>query len=59
MAYEPDMTVIFDPVSKAIAISFRGKLIYLPGPYPSRKTVLRLANSIVVSLVDWTSSQSS
>jgi hypothetical protein len=37
MAYEPDMAIIFDPSSNAIIISFRGKLLYLPGPYPDRK----------------------
>jgi hypothetical protein len=40
MAYELNMAVIFDTVSKAIAISFRGKVIYLPGPYLNRKTAV-------------------
>jgi hypothetical protein len=40
MAYELDMAVFFDTASKAIAISFRGKLIYLPGPYLNRKAAL-------------------
>ena len=40
MAYEPDMTVIFDPNSKAVIVSFRGKLTYLPGPYPDRKAAV-------------------
>ncbi|MGO4567748.1 hypothetical protein AB4Z52_22515 [Rhizobium sp. 2YAF20] len=37
MAYEPDMTIIFDFNSKGVAVSFRGKVIYLQGPYPDRK----------------------
>jgi hypothetical protein len=37
MAYEPDMTIIFDVTSKGVAVSFRGKAIYLPGPYLDRK----------------------
>jgi hypothetical protein len=40
MAYEPNMNVIFDSVSKAIVISFRGKLLYLPGPYLDRKAAV-------------------
>ncbi|PZM16493.1 hypothetical protein CPY51_04065 [Rhizobium tubonense] len=30
---ESDMAILFDTVSKAIAVSFRGKVIYLPDPY--------------------------
>jgi hypothetical protein len=37
MAYESDMAVIFDVTSKGVAVSFRGKVIYLPGPYLDRK----------------------
>jgi hypothetical protein len=37
MVYESDMAVVFDTVSKALAVGFRGKLIYLPGPYLDRK----------------------
>jgi hypothetical protein len=56
MAYEPDMTIIFDVNSKGVAVSFRGKVIYLPGPYPDRKAVSPPAKSFVESWAGWTSS---
>ncbi|WP_164902144.1 hypothetical protein [Rhizobium leguminosarum] len=32
MAYEPDMAIVFDSVTKAVIVSFRGVTVYLPGP---------------------------
>ncbi|WP_164902425.1 hypothetical protein [Rhizobium leguminosarum] len=32
MAYEPDMAIVFDSVTKAVIVSFRGATVYLPGP---------------------------
>jgi hypothetical protein len=40
MAYEADMAVFFDAMSKATTVSFRGTLIYLVGPYLDRKAAL-------------------
>jgi hypothetical protein len=37
MAYESDMAIFFDAATKATTVSFRGKLIYLPGPYLDRR----------------------
>ena len=40
MADETDMATIYDMVSKSTAVSFRGKHIYLPGPYLERKAAI-------------------
>ncbi|WP_165516666.1 hypothetical protein [Rhizobium leguminosarum] len=37
MAYEPDMTIFFDSVTKAVIVSFT---VYLPGPYADRKAAV-------------------
>jgi hypothetical protein len=38
MAYEREMTVVYDVTSQGVAVVFRGRAIYLPGPYADRKT---------------------
>jgi hypothetical protein len=43
MAYEPDMAVVFDSVTKAVIVSFRGITVYLPGPYVDRKAAVLTA----------------
>jgi hypothetical protein len=37
MSYEIDMAVFYDVVAKTTSISFRGKVVHLPGPYVDRK----------------------
>lgn len=37
MAYEPDMAIVFDSVTKAVIVSFRGVTIYLPVPMPTER----------------------
>lgn len=34
--YEPDMTIIHDPITKMVLVSFRGRLNTL-GPFPSKE----------------------
>ncbi len=40
MAYEEDMVIVWDTVSKDIAISFRGQAYYIAGPFPDRKAAV-------------------
>lgn len=37
MAYEPDMAIVFDSVTKAVIVSFRGVTVYLPVPMPTER----------------------
>ncbi len=39
--YEAGMRVTFNDATNAVAVSFRGRLITLSGPYPSRETAIR------------------
>ncbi|MBY2911330.1 hypothetical protein [Rhizobium leguminosarum] len=61
MAYEPDMAIVFDSVTKAVIVSFRGATVYLPGPMlteggrPYRRSALPptwLARLIATSIND-------
>jgi hypothetical protein len=46
MAYEVDMTLIFDPVTKGIVVSFRDKITYLTGPFDDRKAAVRAGEAM-------------
>jgi hypothetical protein len=37
MAYERDMAIVFDSVTKAVIVSFRGATVYLPGLMPTER----------------------
>ncbi|WP_165418228.1 hypothetical protein [Rhizobium ruizarguesonis] len=50
MAYEPDMAIVFDSVTKAVIVSFRGVTVYLPGPYADRKAPSLPPKRIAVGL---------
>jgi hypothetical protein len=41
MAYEIAMALVFDPISKGVVISFRGKITFLVGPFADRKAAIR------------------
>jgi hypothetical protein len=41
MAYEADMALVYDPVSKGVVVSFRKTLTYLVGPFEDRKAGIR------------------
>ena len=56
MAYELDMTIIFDVNSKGVVVTLLGKVIYLPGPYPDRKAGVAAGEEICRSWAGWTSS---
>lgn len=43
MAYEADMVIVWDQVSRGIAVVFRGKPHYLDGPFPDKKTAIHAA----------------
>ncbi|MGO6819284.1 hypothetical protein [Rhizobium leguminosarum] len=45
MAYEPGMAIVFDSVTKAVIVSFRGVTVYLPGPYADRKAAVPTAEA--------------
>ncbi|MBY5748549.1 hypothetical protein HFO28_34110 [Rhizobium leguminosarum] len=45
MAYEPDMAIVFDSVTKAVIVSFRGVTVYLTGPYVDRKAAVLTAEA--------------
>ncbi|MBY2912123.1 hypothetical protein HF278_35600 [Rhizobium leguminosarum] len=45
MAYEWDMAIVFDSVTKAVIVSFRGVTVYLPGPYADRKEAVLIAEA--------------
>jgi len=36
MSYEPDMSVIYDAVTKKVTVSFRGDLFILDGPFAAQ-----------------------
>lgn len=38
MAYEANMTILFDVITKSVLVSSRGELTTLPGPFPDRRT---------------------
>lgn len=40
--YEADMTVIHDPLTKTVLVSFRGKIETL-GPFPDKTTAIKEA----------------
>jgi hypothetical protein len=40
MAYEHDMTIIYDALTRSSVVSFRGKLIILKGPFLSQGTAI-------------------
>ncbi|WP_165404942.1 hypothetical protein [Rhizobium leguminosarum] len=54
MAYEPGMAIVFDSVTKAVIVSFRGVTVYLPVPMltegrpssPPKRTAADLAGEI-------------
>ena len=37
MPYEADMAIFYDVVARTTSVTFRGKVVYLPGPYVDRK----------------------
>ena len=39
--YEPGMRITFNDATKAVAVAFRGRLITLSGPYPTREPAIR------------------
>jgi hypothetical protein len=46
MAYETDMALVYDPVTKGLVVSFRGKITYLAGPFDDRKTAIRAGEDL-------------
>ena len=40
MGYEPDMTIIFDALTKSCVVSFRGAHKILTGPYKNRQQAI-------------------
>jgi hypothetical protein len=38
MPYEPGMTIMFDVLTKAVFIEFRGHFTFLTGPFKDRST---------------------
>jgi len=38
MAYEADMTVLFDVITKSVVVGFRDKVVTLSGTFLDRKT---------------------
>ena len=40
MGYEPDMTIIFDALTKSCVVSFRGAHKILTGPYKNREQAI-------------------
>jgi hypothetical protein len=45
MAYEPGMAIVFDSVTKAVIVSFRGVTVYLPGPYADPRAAVPTAEA--------------
>ncbi|MGZ2487265.1 hypothetical protein ACVITL_005850 [Rhizobium pisi] len=41
MAYEKDMLIVWDMLSKDVAVSFRGRSYFVAGPFPDRKTAVQ------------------
>jgi hypothetical protein len=52
MAYEAGMTIIFDVITKSIVVSFRDRVVTLPGPFVDRKAGV-VAGEICCKSLGW------
>jgi hypothetical protein len=50
VAYEANMTILFDVVTKSIVVGFRDELVTLPGPFLDRKTAIAAGEAYCKSL---------
>lgn len=50
MAYEADMTILFDVITKSILVGFRDKFVTLSGPFLDRKTGVAAGEAYCKSL---------
>lgn len=50
MAYEANMAILFDVVTKSVFVAFRGEFVTLPGPFFDRKTAIAAGEAYCKSL---------